>query len=271
MELTADNVRKTINACLHTGDHPKEENSLKVFIDYLDKSVMGRGIKNIFMFNKEKVKEKEADIISMLDQLPDGFKRSKGGGWAFVNLCMNNKDEQWCDLHDTMDELVALGVAIERVKFMGGIDTKLMAGGLPYVMYIDTPPEKKRTFEEAAKLCADWWVDKTFRQTYNQSAGLDPETFIAQNELSMKAQEGTSEKTIEEFRGTMIKTLCFRKGYDWRDTELAMDYGPNDLLMTIGAGVGMSAACLPVKTSSWINEDNTIYARFGYQSEQEKI
>jgi hypothetical protein len=52
----------------------------------------------------------------MLNQPHSEFKKAGGGGMSFLNMC--NKDgNQWSDLHQTMDELVTMGIASEKHRF----------------------------------------------------------------------------------------------------------------------------------------------------------
>lgn len=123
MELTVENVRKIFRECFFD----EEEEIVEPII--VSGCIMQVG------FNPERIKKNEADIYDMLQQLPDDFKVSGGGGMSFINMCKNKEDKQWCDLHQTMDELVMLGMAIKKVKFLLPREFWVkLPGGMPYVI-----------------------------------------------------------------------------------------------------------------------------------------
>jgi len=105
--------------------------------DPLVKVVKVEAIINNFVFHSERVKKYTDEIVSFLDELPDKFKSSIGGGWSFVNACMDKHGNQWGE-HRNMEQLFALGIAIGKAKFM--IPRRMWSifpGGVPYVAYMD--------------------------------------------------------------------------------------------------------------------------------------
>jgi len=105
--------------------------------DPLVKVVKVEAIVNNFVFHSERVKKYTDEIVSFLDELPDKFKSSIGGGWSFVNACMDKHGNQWGE-HRNMEQLFALGIAIGKAKFM--IPRRMWSifpGGVPYVAYMD--------------------------------------------------------------------------------------------------------------------------------------
>ena len=120
MKLTVENVHKVVLDCLFKDDEPKE--SFKV----------GEGVMHKLGFHPDRLAAHEADIISMLDELPDEFKESFGGGWSFLNACMTKDGVQWGEHHD-IDELIILGNAIGMVKFTLPKEMwSVLPGGMPY-------------------------------------------------------------------------------------------------------------------------------------------
>ena len=45
-------------------------------------------------FNREKIAEHEQDIMQMLMQLPKEFHRPGGGGWTFLNMCIDKNGKR---------------------------------------------------------------------------------------------------------------------------------------------------------------------------------
>lgn len=126
MELTPSNVEKTFNECLF-----KEGESAS---DYIEAhSIMMR-----VGFHPERIKEKQKDIEGMLCQLHGNFMQSNGGGWTFLNACLNKDGEQWTGEHLTIDCLLALGIAIKKVEFQLARELwQSLPGGMPFFFVKD--------------------------------------------------------------------------------------------------------------------------------------
>ena len=90
-----------------------------------------------FGFHPLRIQEHKNDIIDFLEELPDEFRSSVGGGRSFLNACNDEYGNQWGE-HRNIEQLFALGIAINKVKFMIPRDMwPVMPGGVPYVVYID--------------------------------------------------------------------------------------------------------------------------------------
>lgn len=99
------------------------------------KPIKVEGIVANFGFHPNRVKDIEARVIEMLEQLPDDFKKSGGGGMSFLNMCKDKNGRQWTGLHKTMELLVCLGIAIGKVSYtLPREDWKLLPGGMPYIV-----------------------------------------------------------------------------------------------------------------------------------------
>lgn len=121
MELKSENVETIFMKCLFN-EGEDTENRIEV-----------EGIVGSFGFHPERVAQHKDDIFDMLNQLPDKFKESSGGGWTFLNACENSRGEQWTGLHQTMEQLVCLGIAIEKVKFIMPRNLwSMFPGSMPY-------------------------------------------------------------------------------------------------------------------------------------------
>lgn len=129
-ELTSANVEAIIKDCLFKDDLPEEE--------MMARAVIVPGIVNKWGFVPEKLEEHKTEIIEMLDQLPDEFKTSKGGGWSFLNGCMRKDGEQWGE-QPSVDQLFSLGQGIGVVKCQVPRELwSMFPGGVPYYQ-VDLP------------------------------------------------------------------------------------------------------------------------------------
>ncbi len=130
MELTSENVDKVALDCLYPDSYSLEE--------AVREGKMVEGIVTNFVFQPAKLIEHTEDIKSMLLQLPDEFKASKGGGWSFLNACNRSDSVQWTGLHAQMETLFMLGMAIGFVTIPLPRDFwPLLPGGVPYFVIND--------------------------------------------------------------------------------------------------------------------------------------
>ncbi|MGV6875870.1 hypothetical protein ACUSIJ_24695 [Pseudochelatococcus sp. B33] len=114
MKLTACNVERLFAECFREAGETTEGVMGCVALD-----VAGR----------------EADIEAMLAQLPDEFQAAGGGGWSFLNACMDRGGGQWTGMHPTMDKLFMLGIAAGKARFLLPRDLwSALPGGMPYVV-----------------------------------------------------------------------------------------------------------------------------------------
>lgn len=121
MQLTSENVEAIFKDCLANTT------------EYVLKGVLIE-----VAFNREKIAEHEQDIMQMLMQLPTEFHRPGGGGWTFLNMCIDKNGNQWTDLHQMQDKLVCLDRAIGAVEFLLPRDLwKALPGGMPYIVIND--------------------------------------------------------------------------------------------------------------------------------------
>lgn len=119
MDKKAEKVLELIEACLNG----KAEGALLV-----------EGVVNKFGFAPEKIEAHKEEIRALLDDMPEQFHMESGGGWSFLNLCNDRSGEQWTGMHQTMDELVALGVAAGMASFLLPREMWMaLPGGMPYV------------------------------------------------------------------------------------------------------------------------------------------
>jgi hypothetical protein len=110
--------------------------------------VVSQGIMNKFCFHPERLESHRAEVSAMLAELPDQFHKSKGGGWTFLNGCMDRDGNQWGEQMN-VDELVVLGQALRLARYQMPREMwSMFPGGMPYFeVSLDPPgnPEGSRT------------------------------------------------------------------------------------------------------------------------------
>jgi hypothetical protein len=128
--LTADRVTKILRDCLFCDDEPTEG------------AVVAEGILRPFGFHPGRLAGHRAEIGRMLRELPGQFMESQGGGWSFLNACMDRHGVQWTGMHQAMDELFVLGIATGQAAYLLPRDMwSAFPGGMPYVVVHDNAEE----------------------------------------------------------------------------------------------------------------------------------
>ncbi len=119
--LTAESVQRVFTDCLFkTGENTPN-------------LVTAEGVMGTVGFHPERLKSHREAIIAMLAELPDAFMASGGGGYSFLNACMDRNDNLWTGLHRTVEQLVQLGIAIGKVEYCLPRDMwSVLPGGMPY-------------------------------------------------------------------------------------------------------------------------------------------
>ena len=121
IKLTSKNVERIFLDCL-LNDGEDTVNAIKI-----------EGIMQNYGFNPTKVQKYNNNIYEMLQQLPKQFQMQGGGGWSFLNACMDKNDNQWTGLHSIMEQLFCLGLAIGKVKnLMPREMWSVLPGEMPY-------------------------------------------------------------------------------------------------------------------------------------------
>jgi hypothetical protein len=117
-----------------------EEHVNRVFMDCLFRDgedtrqyIKAEGIVRNVGFHPERLEGRRAEIVAMLDELPEQFHEKSGGGWSFLNACNDKHGNQWTGLHQTMEQLFQLGIAIGKVKSLMPREMwEALPGGVPY-------------------------------------------------------------------------------------------------------------------------------------------
>jgi hypothetical protein len=104
-----------------------------------DNMVKAEGIMHTFGFNPERLSTHKDKIMSLLLDLPVEFLQSCGGGYSFLNACMNKDNIQWTGDHATMEQLLCLGLATQQASYVMPKEMwGLFPGGMPYFTIHDT-------------------------------------------------------------------------------------------------------------------------------------
>ena len=121
--LSADHVNEVFLDCLFR-DGEDTSNQIKA-----------EGVVRNVGFHPGRLEIHRAEIETMLDELPDAFKKSGGGGWSFLNACEDKHGSQWTSLHQRMEQLFQLGLAIGKVKYQLPREMwTMLPGGMPYLV-----------------------------------------------------------------------------------------------------------------------------------------
>ena len=97
--------------------------------------IKAEGIVRNVGFHPERLQNHKAEIEAMLDELPDEFKKSGGGGWSFLNACNDKHGNQWTGLHQRMEQLFQLGIGISKVQYQMPREMwSVLPGGMPYLV-----------------------------------------------------------------------------------------------------------------------------------------
>ena len=96
------------------------------------------GITRTVEFHPERLESHRTEIIAMLDELPDEFKESGGGGMSFLNACNDKHGNQWTGFHQRMEQLFQLGIGINAAKCLMPREMwEVLPGGMPYYVILN--------------------------------------------------------------------------------------------------------------------------------------
>lgn len=90
---------------------------------------------NTYLFDLSRVEARREDICILLGELHEEFMDDGGGGWSFLNICEDRHGTLWTGVHETCEQLLALGAALDLVDltmFRRELWSAL-PGGVPYV------------------------------------------------------------------------------------------------------------------------------------------
>ena len=92
------------------------------------------GISMTVGFNPERLEAHRDEVASLLAELPDVFREGSGGGMSFLNACEDRHGNLWTGLHQRMDQLFMLGIALGMAYYLLPRELwQAFPGGVPYV------------------------------------------------------------------------------------------------------------------------------------------
>ena len=119
--LTAEHVHNVFMDCLFKDGEDTSEH------------IVAEGIVQSVGLHPGRVEGHRQEIHDMLSELPDIFKSSGGGGYSFLNACLDKNDNLWTGLHQTAEQLVQLGIAIGEVEYITPrVMWDVLPGKVPY-------------------------------------------------------------------------------------------------------------------------------------------
>lgn len=135
--LDPEDVRVVFGACIA---QPGDEDVIEAENCLTGPVGLGDGGHGTLRFSKREIGKFAEQIAQMLLELPTEFRASGGGGWSFLNACLDRHGNQWTGLHQTMAQLFALGQAIGMVELQLPPDLwDVLPGGMPYYVIKDGP------------------------------------------------------------------------------------------------------------------------------------
>lgn len=131
-----------------TTQHPVSSSGLdpqrvsEIFLDCLFRDgedpstcTTAEGIMSTVGFHPGRLHAHTPEIESLLGELPDEFMESKGGGWSFLNACMDKRGHLWTGMHQTMDQLFMLGIAAGKAAYALPREMwSALPGEMPYLI-----------------------------------------------------------------------------------------------------------------------------------------
>jgi len=126
--LTAARVEELVKDCLFKDEEWSGEKSKEAAPDG---AVFAEGLLHTFVFHPGRLAEHRAEIGALLAELPDDFQIKGGGGWTFLNACMDRHGNHWAE-HPTIEALICLGIATKQARWILKEIMAALPGGVPY-------------------------------------------------------------------------------------------------------------------------------------------
>jgi hypothetical protein len=108
MENIAEKVNKIFMECLFMDEEIAQMR--KEGLAQPKDAVIVEGITQNFGLHPVRLEACRDLVKEIIEEMPTEFRKTKGGGWSFLNLCNDKNGVQWADLHRTMEQLVVLAV-----------------------------------------------------------------------------------------------------------------------------------------------------------------
>jgi hypothetical protein len=96
-------------------------------------AVLVEAITRKFGFHPGRLEAAREEIAACIAELPDPFRKSKGGGWSFLQMCCDKNEKQWGE-HTNCEALLALAIGTKQGDFLMPKDMWWMfPQSMPYV------------------------------------------------------------------------------------------------------------------------------------------
>lgn len=125
--INPEEVNKAFLSCLY---EPEEMGDSK---EPPKDAVIVVGIRERYAFHPKRLEEKRSKVTEWIKALPHKFRINEGGGWSFLNACMQENGFQWTGLHERMEQLfcLAMGLGLAECQIPRHLWPAL-PGGMPY-------------------------------------------------------------------------------------------------------------------------------------------
>jgi hypothetical protein len=131
--INPEEVKKVFLSCLYK---PEEiGNTKKIPKD----AVIVEGIRGKYAFHPKRLEEQRSKVTEWLKALPHQFRKNGGGGWSFLNACMQENGVQWTGLHERMEQLFCMAIGLGLAKCQMPREMWFVfPGGMPYyVIFVE--------------------------------------------------------------------------------------------------------------------------------------
>jgi hypothetical protein len=129
-KLTAKAVHSVFMDCLFRDEELTDGQPPEGFVE-------AHGVMAHVGFHPGRLKENSGKIKALLMELPETFRQKSGGGWSFLQACVDRFEEQWGE-HVNVDELLCLGVASGQARILMPREMwSALPGGMPYFMIVE--------------------------------------------------------------------------------------------------------------------------------------
>ena len=100
-----------------------------------ENAVLVEAIVQKFGFHRGRLESHREEVKAILGEMPEKFHISTGGGWTFLNLCVDKDGVQWGE-HRDIEALVALAMGLGMASYPMARDLwSGLPGGVPYVVF----------------------------------------------------------------------------------------------------------------------------------------
>jgi hypothetical protein len=98
-------------------------------------AVVVEGVAHKYGFHCNRLQSNRQAVVEQIKTLPDTFKVNGGGGWSFLNLCIDNKGQQWAE-QITAEKLLCLALGLRLASYCLQRDLwSALPGQVPYVVF----------------------------------------------------------------------------------------------------------------------------------------